>query len=297
MSDGPRTCFISAPLGANLAVLRSVLDERRVKVIVPEQLSPGSDWSADITTLLSDADLVIGVLTRARSSDSVLFELGQAWALGRKVVLFIPPDDKTVLDLRQLLVIRASLSNREAISFALDQIFRAPQRQTKPVSRPALNVSSLGGKASGILREVQAATTARQGKRLEEIVANAIRESGVDVISEARTIRQTADFAIWSDALQPFVGNPLLIEVKLRVTGVDDVRKGSQSLSEAILSSGGTWGLLLFGEGPTKASEWRSVPPNILVMSVPELIMEMESRPFVEVIRERRNRRVHGEVG
>jgi hypothetical protein len=189
-----------------------------------------------------------------------------------------------------------SQQSREAI-FALDQLLAAPAPNKKPTVSRGSDVHSLGERASDILREIRDATAARQGQKLEELVARAIRESGVDVIAEARMPDRTyADLAIWSDALQPYVGNPLVIEIKMRVQRGEDASRALQQLSTAISSSGAAWGLLLYGEGPEDKSTWKSVPPNILVMSLPTLIGQMSSRSFVDVIREQRNRRVHGEL-
>jgi hypothetical protein len=290
-----RTCFISAPAGANLKMLREVLDEKGVRVIVPEQLPPGETWSSGISSILSDVDLVIGVLTRARGSDSVLFELGQAWALGRQIVLFTPPKFTAIpSDLQRFLVIRTSLSNREAISFALDQLLAAPAPEQRLKSSRESEVHSLGERAYELLREARDATAARQGSQLEELVARAIGESGVDVIAVAPIFGETeADLAIWSDALQPLVGNPLLIEIK-RALRPEDAHRAVQRFSAAIRSSGARWGLFLYGEGPEGKKAWKSVPPNVLVMSVRTLLGEMETRPFVDIVKEQRNRRVHG---
>jgi hypothetical protein len=290
-----RTCFISAPAGANLKILREILDEKGVRVIVPEKLPPGSNWSAGISSILSTVDLVVGVLTRARRSDSVLFELGQASALGRQIVLFTPPKFTAIpFDLQRFLVIRTSPSNREAISFALDQLLAAPTPELRPTSPRESEVHSLGESTNVLLREVREATAARQGQKLEALVTRAIRESGVDVIAEAPGLRERFDLAIWSDALQPLVGNPLLIEIKVQVLRSEDANRAVQRLSAAISSSGAAWGLLLYGEGPESEKAWKSLPPNVLVMSLPTLIKEMEYRPFVDIIRDQRNRRVHG---
>jgi hypothetical protein len=248
------------------------------------------------TSILSDVDLVIGILTRDRASDFVLFELGVASALGRQIVLFAPRSYTGILpDLQHFLVIRAGLTNREAISFALDQLLAAPAPHKRETIPKRSYAHRLGRRATDILGEIQDATAAGQERRLEELVARAIRESGVEFVAEAQNIRHTPDLAIWSDALQPLVGNPLLIEIKLRILGSDDARRAVQQLSTAILSSGAGWGLLLYGEGPETRNAWKAVSPNVLVMSLTTLIHQMESRSFVEIIREERNRRVHGE--
>ena len=296
MSTRIKTCFISAPVGANLKILRNVLHEKGVRVVRPEEFPSGAPWSDEINSILSEVDLVIGVVTRARSSDSVLFELGQASALGRQIVLFAPPKFKAFrFDLQRFLVIRASLTNREAISFALDQLIAAPPPDRQLSTSKSMETYSLGQRANSLLRDVLDATTARQGRKLEELVASMIRESGVDVISESPNRDKSADLAIWSDALQPVFGNPLLVEVKVRIQGSANARRVVKELSASISSSGAAWGLLLYGEGPDSKSVWGPLPTNILVMSLSTLIMEMENRPFIDVVKDQRNQRMHGE--
>jgi hypothetical protein len=57
-----RTCFISAVAGTHLGALRGILAEKGVQVVVPEELSPSSDWSSELASIISRVDLVIGVL-------------------------------------------------------------------------------------------------------------------------------------------------------------------------------------------------------------------------------------------
>lgn len=86
-----KTCFISAPAGARLDVLRASLESRGVRLLVPRDLTVGADWTFEIHKELSRADLVIGVLTSDRQSQAVFFELGQASALGRRILILAPP--------------------------------------------------------------------------------------------------------------------------------------------------------------------------------------------------------------
>jgi len=127
------------------------------------------------------------------------------------------------------------------------------------------------------------------------VTANALRLAGVDVISEAAVANRRVDFAIWSDALQPVMGNPLLVEVKGELRGADALRKAAQQLSTATAAAGTGWGLLLYGD--VSISDERlllAVPPNVLVLSLSTLFEEMRERPFAEIVKDLRNRRVHG---
>jgi hypothetical protein len=60
-------------------------------------------------------------------------------------------------------------------------------------------------------------------------------------------------------------------------------------------ASGSRWALLLYGDGPDPEDQaWSASPPNVLVLSLRSLLEALRSQAFPEVVRDLRNRRVHG---
>jgi hypothetical protein len=293
-----RSCYISAPAGSNLKILKAALDKRRIRVTAPSDVAPGANWSSQILQLLSEVDLVIGILTTERRSDWVLFELGQALATKRQILLLVPAKGIAYfpLDLQGILTVRTSLTNREAIEFALDQLLAAPEPQPLPGAGPVLG-GGLGDRADQFIQEAKQAITEHQPLELERILERALRESGVEALSTESKEERLADVAVWSDAFQQSVGNPLLIEVKMRVVDRRGAQEVASQLAKQTLSSGTRWGLLLYGEGPSSSSVQQSLPPNILAMPIVELLERMKDRPFAEVVTGLRNERVHGISG
>lgn len=291
MTSQIRKCFITAPAGSNLDVLSDALQRRAIQVIVPEQITLSGDLETAITEVIRNVDLVIGVLTRERRSEWTLFELGQAWALGKPILLFAPPNTSHLPStLRRFLTVRANLSNREAIEFALDQLLAAPEPTPSQV-RQKSERRPLGASADRYLQGSFAMSTDVNPLALERLVADCLKEAGVDVLSMSQSKDGGADLAIWSDALQSFVGNPLLIEIKSRIS---DPRQGSNAahvLARHVAAAGGAWGLLLYGSGPT---ELKSLPTNILALPVEALFSRLRTESFDDVVRDLRNRRVHG---
>ena len=292
-----KTCFISAPAGTPLGVLRASLQARGLRVLVPHDLAAGTDWASEIQKQLSQADLVIGVLTSVRQSPWVLFELGQASALGRRIVLITPKDaDPIPFSLHQFLVLRIDLDNQEAIGFALDQLLAAPDRP-KGSSTPAMKppFGGLGAKADNLLLALDRSLAASNWQAIEQVVADALRSSGTDVVVTSPTRDIGADFAVWSDVLEPFVGNPLLIEVKARIRGKTDATQAVRQLRSYLGASGSRWALLLYGDGPDPEGQaWSATPPKVLILSLRSLLEALRSQAFPEVVRDLRNRRVHG---
>lgn len=293
MNSRIQTCFISAGADTNLETLRQVLADRGLKVLVPD-FQPGARWADEIESCIKRADLVIGVLGRTRRSDYVLFELGQASALGKQIILIASQAPFLVTsDLHQFQVVRARPSNREAISFALDQLLAAPPPSRHHFAPKPAGVV-LGATADAFLQRLENALRSERGSGVEQVTAAVLREAGVEALAETNVDDRRVDLAIWSDGLQPIVGSPLLVEVKQRFTSADSFKKAAQRLSKAVDASGSMWGLLLYGEGQDGGKWLSSTPGNVLVYSLPSLIEEMRTRPFDDVVTALRNYRVHG---
>jgi hypothetical protein len=192
-------------------------------------------------------------------------------------------------------VVRASLTNREAISFALDQLLAAPPAgiRIRQISRSDLH--GLGPRADVFMDQTREALTIGRESDIEQIVARAIQESGVDAISTRPGAGRGPDLAIWSDSLQPFVGNPLLIEIKANIRSRNDARKALDYFSALVSSLAARWGLFLYGQGPGLQDGGVPAPPNVLVLSLASFFEEMKNQPFIDVVRQLQNRRVHGE--
>lgn len=295
-ADEIRTCFVAAPAGLRLDALRDSLRSHGLRMLVPQELSAGTDWASEIKKQLSLADLVIGVFPSERQSPWVLFELGQASALGRRILLITSPDsDPVPFALQEFLVLRTDLENREAIDFALDQVLSAPRRR-QPRDAPRLrDLPGLGDKADALLSRLDQSIASNDAGSLEDVVAEAVLDSGADVVVASPVPDLGADLAVWSDVLEPFVGNPLLIELKIRVHGAPAAQQAVQQVAAHLAAAGARWGLLLYGEGPPPEDPaWLACPPNVLVIPLRSLLETLRVRAFPEVVRDLRNRRVHG---
>jgi hypothetical protein len=294
-----KSCFISAPAGTQLHALRASLKSRGLRVLVPQDLASGNDWATEIQKQLSQADIVIGVITSDRESPWVLFELGQAFALGRRIILISTEKvDSIPFASRNLVILRIDLDNQKAIDFALDQLLAAPSRpkdSTAPHLKPTLK--ALGSDVDNLMLALDQALTGHSGLAFERVVADALRSSGTDVIVASFESDIGADFAVWSDVLEPFVGNPLLIEVKARIRGKGEASLVMRQLSSYLGQSGARWALLLYGDGPDNDEvAWPEVPSNVLLLSLRSLLESLRTRSFPEVVRDLRNQRVHGAI-
>lgn len=291
MNTRIQTCFITAPAGGNLEVLIDALRQRDIRVVVPENLAAGREIGSEITDLLSRVDLVIGVMTRERRSEWALFELGIAWGLGKRILLFAPPNISHLPStLRRFLTVRANISNREAVQFALDQLLAAPETSHR-LAIPRERTRPLGASADAYLQGSIDLAATHRSTELEQLVARALADVGVEVVATAPGKDEGADLAVWSDALQASVGNPLLVEIKARLPAHSVTVEAAQRLARHVAAAGGRWGLLLYGAGPDRL---RGLPPNVLALPIGALFGRLKTQSLEEVVRDLRNRRVHG---
>lgn len=283
-------------MGLDLTVLRRALRVRGVDVLVPQDLTAGSDLADEIQAQIAQVSLVIGVLSGKDSSQWVLFELGIAAALGRRILLITPPDAEPIpFSPRHMLVLRVAPDNEEAIGFALDQILSAPERMIDDKSSQRKASRGLGEKADELWGSLEHSLAVNDWKGVENVVSEALKYSDTDVVVTSPRRDKGADFAVWSDLLETLVGNPLLVEVKSRIRRREDALRITNQIAAYVSGSGSQWALLLYGEGPDPDSNWwAQTSPNVLVLPLKSFLEGLRSRTFPELVRDLRNSRVHG---
>jgi len=154
--------------------------------------------------------------------------------------------------------------------------------------------TGLGGEADTLLARVNESLSTDDYRGFEKVISDAIKRSGTDVVVESPERDQGADFAVWSDVLESFVGNPLLIETKLRISHKKSADTIFKQLNSFRGASATKWAVLIYGDGPEPENRfWRNCPPNILIIPARGLLNALRNRGFPEVVRDLRNRRVH----
>jgi hypothetical protein len=272
-----------------------VLDQRGIHVLSPSAGTAYEPFASDTAHLLKEADLVIGVLARERRSDWVLFELGQAFAFQRQVLLFAPPDTSRWLpsDLKRVLTVRSSITNYEAVSFAIDQLLAA-RPEPSVIESPPKSRITLGDEVTDYIFEANRAIEQRAGRALERVVEKALVKAGVEAIASEGGADDGADLSVWSDELQASIGNPLLIEVKSGFRTHTEIRAAAESLAKQVALSGTRYGLLLYAAPRPLDAPRYSVPANVLAISIEQFLERMRNASFAEVVNGLRNERVHG---
>lgn len=285
-----RRCFISAPADVAVAPLIAALKARGWEPFV---LSDVATLGVSLTEAVQDAirraDVVIALFGEdTSSSPNTAFEVGFAVALQKPVLLLVSPGADVPSDLRSFLYVQADPGNLEAVVLALDNLDRYTG-QLYPEKSPLSTAAPLGQYADYLLDEARTLRDAPEAK-FEDLVRRAIEASGALAVASPAPDRGF-DIGVWSDDLDAIGGNPLLIELKHHVNE-QSVR---QSLTALHRTPNARVALLVsLDERPPGLASLRW---PVLWISLASLLQRMRSETFAEVIRDLRNRSVHGLAG
>lgn len=294
MREQIKTCFISAPPSANVGQIRDSLLERNVSVIGLTNIQLGSVVQTAIINSINAADLVVAVLSHGQTANP-LFELGLAVGLGKQVMIFAPAKGDIVpSDLQGFPVVRTSLQNREAIDFAFDQLLASSESSPRMLSSPQTERPFRTLHGTSYRDELHGLAHQGSERELENLVARALRDAGAEIVAESPQRDRGIDLVIWSDDLQPYVGNPFPIEIKRRLASREDAKRALSSVASAASAIGSSWSLLLYAEGPGPEDRIWWSQPSVLAIGLHELFYRLEEQSFADIIRSLRNRRVHG---
>ncbi len=294
-SSGP-SAFITAPVSVDVRGVRQILERRGISTFTADELDlPGRPLSEILQEGMSRADIVLGVLGTGTASDNVLFELGFAQAMNKRTLVLVAGDAPlSAWASTGIPYIRAELTNPQAVDFAVAQILRTPLHPA-PRQGPVRRTRPIGPAADRLLARWHGADQAEAGPILEDVVVEAIRLSGVDTASRSggNGDEKGFDIAVWSEDLEPWVTNPLLIEIRATINSEAALQATAQDLFRAMGSTGVRWSLLIYGHSPTAPQRVIGVP-NVLAISAESFLRGLADSSFGELVRKLRNERVHG---
>ncbi len=299
MSPQARKCYISAPLHTDLKALETLLRERQIEPILSADLSSEAiTLLGGIVNVIATADLFIALLDEEQKNANVYLELGIALGIGCRILLIAPPDKPLMVDIAELPAVRTDLTNHEAIGLMLDQVLLSPPR--KLTAQPSIPVAQKGQPIGDFADELQEQLNALSDRGREVEIVRLVREilekSGYAPIATNPLLGsdKRADIVVWSEEFGPWIGNPLLIEVK-KVAGRKDW-KGIVDQVQNYLQISQTRSALLLYVKPADTPEISPsiAPPNIFFLDIHQLLTAMRTKSFAKVMIDLRNRRVHG---
>lgn len=292
------SCFIIARSNTDLSVIDSVLADRNISVLSADAYPFGSNLLSETTKRIAEADFIISVLEDSDSS-GLFFESGIAYGLNKPIMLLTSlPELPISLTSSATPYIRAEVTNRDAIAFAVDQLLRSPLRKIRkePSLATALPEASqpLGDVAVELLDEFKSFSPSKNELDVIRILTTAIKASGISIFAEAKSVDIGADIALWSDDLATMFTNPFLIEVKNDIRSAAEAERIIGQLLK-YLRMGNSNGMLLVYQTASDAALQRLSQTDILVLSISlvGLLSRLEKESLVGIIRDLRNRAMH----
>ncbi|NET37807.1 MAG: nucleotide-binding protein [Cyanothece sp. SIO1E1] len=287
--------FVSAPAGTDLSQLIEVLEENNIHILDPARFAPGAVKTIDkIIDGVRHADLVVAVLGSAHSSANVLFELGCASALGNKALVIVPEEYEIPSDIKDLVYIRATPNNREAVSFALEQIIDAPEQEIKHKARLLDSSKPLGGLAIDLLNRLESFDEDPSERDVEDIVREMLEASGIATRIQQKYREIRPDFAVWIDELEPYFGNPILIKVKGRLHTARQAKYVVEQVLHYISVSNAITMIIFAAQISSDAMEVVSSYPNLYFFDLHDFLKRLHQESLGQIIRNEHNARVHG---
>jgi hypothetical protein len=290
-APGNRTAFLTAPARMDTSTIRSALEEHGIHpMTLDEAVRPGEDIAESLEACLQKADFVLAVLGKGQEGGNVLFELGYARALNKRILVLVPSDSPIPFGALGVPYLRTTPENlSQATEFGITQLLLAPhhgerRKNRGPRTRP------IGDAADQLLARLK--SSAGNERMLSDIVLEAIRLSGASAESQIGTRQVQADIAVWLEDLAPWIGNPLLIELRSRIVTQRDIESVVHTMSHAVGSTPGGWGLVVYLEGNPVL--WKRGGFPLLFISAEDLLKQIKDRSFSDIVWGLRNLKVHG---
>lgn len=293
-AKGKRTCFVVAPIGADITNIRAVLEDRRCGVLEWENLfSPGRSLYEALYATVKTVDLVVAVIVGDAQDANVLVAVGAARAIGARLLILSSAGVSSVPALLQdAFILPVDSKNAAAIGLAVDRLL-ASSKPTLPSRRRSRTPTgtTLGDHAEVLLdrlREWSSAASATRAshEELESIVRDTLNAVHLSAVASSERSDVGADFAVWDDALES-LGTPILIEVKTDVRAGPILQQAQAQLLRQLEKGNASFGLLLWGIGPhpnISRTFQRSLRHQVFSWSVEHFIKSLRSRTFADVV-------------
>ena len=214
-------CFVSREYNIAPVILnqiQEVLDKLKIQYFDMYSQDYGADIYSGVIKLISNAEIVIGVVTR--NSTNVFYEIGVAVGMGKRVFLLLDDSEELPSDLYNLTYIKINGNLREnlmlPLKFFVDKKGKKPQIEYTKYYKKGLE-TAFASKDIYVQRAKYIKEN-RDGDGFERLVADLfaeIKDQYTTVKFQQTEKNEEYDFAVWVDELLGKIVNPIKFELKL----------------------------------------------------------------------------------
>jgi hypothetical protein len=288
-----KSCYVIAPFSKDTYDLIDLLKRHGIQT---NGILSFSDSDISLSNTIEEGirkvDFVCAFIP-PKASPTIFYEVGIA--RGAKKPIFMIIEEKSLPDmyLHDMVYVRASIKDQNAIEFALDQ-FLAKYRQiskriplNKEVRSEKLEIKPFQDSLELISKE-------NNPFEIESFVADLFKYLKDVTIVERQELDKGIDMALWVDNLEPYFGNPILVEVKSRVRSKSLLMKAEDQLRNYLEKTNASLGLLIYlGNDIKKMKNQKIRQPLVIWLELHELVSMLSKNSLAEIIMAKRNEMIH----
>ena len=288
-----RKCFIAAPAGLNVDTLISLLESKGI--IAFDAYTMWRDKiPPSVEEEIEDSDFLVAVFSPKTPNANVLYEIG--FARGAKKPIFLVVQDEGAIPkfLKDAVYFRASLDDRQLISFYLDQ-FLSKYKKVVRERIPRLRKASM--KIERAYLEERLKDIKEQGTEMDFLllVEDLFRSQGFVVDTSHGMEEKGADISIWADSLESSFGNPILIELKMGNLSETFLERAEAQMRRYLSKTNTRSGLLIYFDRKGRHFNRSKLQlPLVIRLDIYDLIQRLAEHSIDRVLLHERNRVAHG---
>lgn len=283
-------CFISREYNVPDDILKSiqeVLSEYKIQYFDLYSESLGMSLSSGVINAISNAQIVIGVMTK--NASNVLFELGLAIGMGKSVFLLIDDSEYIPSDLYGMTYIKINENLKENLALPL-RFFIDGKRKNTRIDYTKFYRKGLVNNGNAIARDkyLERLKKIRQdgdGIQFECLVADLfeeIKEQFATLKFNSVSWDEGYDFAVWVDALDGKVINPIKFELKIGNISIEQLNTIVKQISTKVKNQ--ELVLVLYCDRNSRIAEYQSKVSNVVVIEFENFLNKICEYGLAEAI-------------
>lgn len=284
--------FITAPSGSDVSHLKNILTQRGLSVLsFDDEIVSGDRWLHTLSNLIRKADIVFAVLGEG-SSENVMFELGFAASLNKKLVII--GHSRTPMTLSDFPHLTVDLSDRRALEFQVEALLKNLDQIETTLFYDDIKPSNRlpRSRESKVLNRNAATYSLAQERLLQILEASPEIDSVVVEPISNQSAGFRPDLAFRFSAEPNFFPGPIAVELKVSESG--QIRKEWIELI-ADYASKLHYGVGLLVVDSPRANDLRAIgaSPLVLTVGLQEFEQLLQTQKTAMEFRRARNKFIH----
>lgn len=287
-------CFISHSFDSEISQVKEALYSLNVEIVNNQFLSGGLTIQELIKKKIKESDFILGVIDS--KNENVLFELGIAYALNKKIFLITDKDFKSPTFLDGVMQFQTNYKHDTTLlKLSLKNYIQDLESRQRSKKRKSKSETLTSEEITKYKEKIQNLRSIKSEVQLIEFLTNFLTKINVKAVSELKIAKgKRVDIAISSDHLSDYFGNPIIIEVKRGNLNKHRISGAIEQLQLYMMKSEAKIGILLYFDESGKRINWEvKNSVNIIILDIEDFVNGIIESGFDRFLIDSRNRLVH----